>query len=415
MSFAQRYLEKHTFLPLYFQEPPSGLLKYVVVIPAYREKNILHTLNSLIRCASPKGNIEILIIINSGEHETATIKKENLHTLHLVNKWIDDNYREERKTFVVNIPDLPKKHSGAGLARKIGMDAAISRFLMINKPDGFILSMDADTVVSSNYFTETEKISLSQPDISGIIYPFEHPLEGKEFPDRIYQAIAQYELYLRYFKLMLDYTGYPFGGYTIGSSFGIKAEMYAANGGMNKRKAGEDFYFLQKLFPLGSFVTARNTRVIPSPRTSHRVPFGTGPSVHMLVEENRSMEVYHPRGFEDLKILFDNINSLYSGKEYEIRKVLNHSLLSYLDDILFFEAVNQIRDNTSNIISFKKRFYRYFNAFQAIKYLNALSRNKLSKISIGEATKYMVTLFGIKYHEDLKETLKNIRKHEYGL
>jgi hypothetical protein len=53
---------------------------------------------------------------------------------------------------------------------------------------------------------------------------------------------------------------------------------------MNRRMAGEDFYFIQKLLPAGGFFNLNQTTVYPSPRSSARVPFGTGVTIQRLTE-----------------------------------------------------------------------------------------------------------------------------------
>ena len=62
---------------------------------------------------------------------------------------------------------------------------------------------------------------------------------------------------------------------------------------MNRKKAGEDFYFLQKLFDAGHFSECNTTRVIPSPRPSDRVIFGTGPAIREYLETAVSL-TFHP-------------------------------------------------------------------------------------------------------------------------
>jgi len=42
---------------------------------------------------------------------------------------------------------------------------------------------------------------------------------------------------------------------------------------MNRKQAGEDFYFIQKLMPLGGYFALNSTAIYPSPRESSRVPF----------------------------------------------------------------------------------------------------------------------------------------------
>jgi len=50
----------------------------------------------------------------------------------------------------------------------------------------------------------------------------------------------------------------------------IKAE------GMNKKKAAEDFYFLERYQRIQKYLILTETTVYPSGRKSWRVPFGTG-------------------------------------------------------------------------------------------------------------------------------------------
>ena len=64
----------------------------------------------------------------------------------------------------------------------------------------------------------------------------------------------------------------------------VRPEAYMKQGGMNRRKAGEDFYFLNKIMSLGGFGECAETTIYPSPRTSKRVPFGTGQAVLRNVE-----------------------------------------------------------------------------------------------------------------------------------
>ena len=88
------------------------------------------------------------------------------------------------------------------------------------------------------------------PRSPGCSIYFEHPLHGPLEP-KVYEAIAAYELHLRYYVQALRYAAFPYAHHTIGSSMAVRADAYAKQGGMNKRQAGEDFYFLHKIIPLG--------------------------------------------------------------------------------------------------------------------------------------------------------------------
>ena len=73
---------------------------------------------------------------------------------------------------------------------------------------------------------------------------------------------------------------------------------------MPKKQGGEDFYFLQKVFPLGKCTEIIETKVIPSPRPSNRVPFGTGPSVQKSLDSGQQYQTYNLQAFIELKQLF---------------------------------------------------------------------------------------------------------------
>ena len=73
----------------------------------------------------------------------------------------------------------------------------------------------------------------------------------------------------------MKYSNLPYSFHTIGSAFALTASAYTRQGGMNRRKAGEDFYFINKLIKGEIFGEINDTKVIPSPRISDRVPFGT--------------------------------------------------------------------------------------------------------------------------------------------
>jgi hypothetical protein len=52
-----------------------------------------------------------------------------------------ERYNEDSFVFLpLLFEDLPRKHAGVGLARKIGMDLAVEHFLRNEKPRGIIVS-----------------------------------------------------------------------------------------------------------------------------------------------------------------------------------------------------------------------------------------------------------------------------------
>ena len=252
------------------------------------------------------------------------------------------------------------------------MDEAIRRFNFLNEPNGIIVSLDADTLVEENYLVEIESFFKQNPDHVGATITFSHQIEGLE--KKHLEGVQFYEKYMDYYKNALDFAGYPWPMFTVGSAFAVKAEAYVKRGGMNRRQAGEDFYFLQNLVQIGPVGEITGTTVHPSARLSDRVPFGTGPVLQkwMKGEENLS-KTYNFQAFNDLKQLFDFKNLLFkiSEKEYEeLLKKLPASVGIFLKEDNFWFEISDLNKNCSTLPAFQKRFFQKFNAFKILKYLN---------------------------------------------
>jgi glycosyltransferase involved in cell wall biosynthesis len=396
MGFAENYFLKHNFLTPQIKEPPMGLLSFIIIIPAYLEDILIRTLECLHQADRPEGTAEVIIVFNSAETDTEENKKINRQQYQLTKEWSQQKSTSALRFFPILIDNLPVKHAGAGLARKIGMDEALNRFNLTNSKEGLILSLDADTNVSSNYFTAIEASMQKHPEAGGCLIPFCHPTHGDEFTSEIYTAITQYELHMRYYRHMLQFIGFPYANYTIGSCFGVRAGVYARNGGMNRRKAGEDFYFLNKLFPHYTFVNITDTLVFPSPRPSLRVPFGTGPVIHQLIQNSgRDYRTYNPQSFLELKRLFDAVPSIYTMGQNEIQlffSTLSVAVQSFLKGQDFFIKLREIVENSSTNQAFIKRFYLWFDGFKVVKYLNYVHEVYFQKIPVKDATVYFLKL-----------------------
>ena len=393
MGFADNYLIRYSIIGPQITEPPSGLLRFIIVIPAYLEDQIFSTLRSLLSADPPDHHVEVIVIVNHPVSDIPENKEKNKNICDELVKWCQKNSFKWIRFHVLYAPDLPKKHAGAGLARKIGMDEAIHRFNRLDLPSGFILSLDADSTLDKNYFTELERALSDDVSAEGCIFYFEHPIEGIEFSSDVYTAVVKYELYLRYYHHALQRTGYPYYQYTIGACFGVNASAYVAQGGMNRRQAGEDFYFLHKLFPNRKFIDITATCVHPSPRPSFRVPFGTGPVINQLTSgELDELYTYHPAAFEELREMIFKI-PLFYDKEMDpdwIVASLPASIANFLDSMNFSRKIVEIRNNTASKQTFEKRFYQWFDGFMVVKYLNVSHSGFYSKLPVGEAVKMLL-------------------------
>lgn len=361
------YFEKYGFQHYLSSFDISKKLGIIVTIPAHNELNIIETINSLHRCIEPKSDVEVIIVINSSENSNAEVLRNNQICFDQLKEWKEEN-SSFFKLYVIHEQKLPKKHAGVGLARKIAMDEACLRFHQISK-EGIIVCFDADSQCEENYFIEIEKHFESYPLSSGCSIKYAHPIEGNQFDDSIYEGIINYELHLRYYNQSQKLTGYPGSFHTVGSSMAVRNIAYEKQGGMNKKKAGEDFYFLHKIIELGNFSELNTTSVIPSPRPSDRVPFGTGKAIMKWLEEGKKeFETYALESFIELKYLFDRTELIYRG-EYTYEN-LPLSLKGFFDREEFQSKIKEINKNSSDYEGFKKRFFVWFNAFRILKFVH---------------------------------------------
>ncbi len=392
MGFAEAYLRKAGLREALIEpEPHSGLL-ISVNIPVYNESGLERCLDSLFQCTfgSPF-HAEVLILINAPAEAPEEVLKHNQSTLERTRTWIADHPHPSMDFYVMLDHSFGKKEAGVGTARKVLMDEAVRRFSQLDRSEGIITCMDADATVQHNYLdalVEHFMVPIPAQDTKGSAgqkahgprseppeacsIRFAHPLSGEEYSEDVYAAIAQYELHLRYYLQSLRSTGYPNAYHTVGSSLAVRADIYCLEGGMNRRQAGEDFYFIQKLAQRGNYSECNDTCVMPSPRPSDRVPFGTGLAVSRLLEEDVGLSTYHPEPFRMLQQLFKKVDSLYDplSDPEAINTDLSPILLDFLKDQKFAQALSEIKSNSASLPAFRKRFWRWFNMFRIMKFLH---------------------------------------------
>jgi glycosyltransferase involved in cell wall biosynthesis len=386
MGFASTYLGERTLFPQKIEEAPDRGTGIIIVVPAYNEKGIIGLLDSLYLCHKPDCKVEVIIVINAPDNASAESLENNLQSIIDIESW----KKQKSNCFFRLYPFIVPVHSvngwGVGLARKTGMDEAVRRFDKISMPDGVILNLDADCTVEQNYLVAVSEGLLKRPENKACSIYFEHPVSGSRHPESILRNIGLYELHLRYYYQALAYTGFPYVFHTVGSAIAVKALPYVKAGGMNRRQAGEDFYFVQKLVPSGGYINLNTTTVYPSPRVSDRVPFGTGASMGKLNSEQSSVLLtYNPDAFTELKFFFSLIDEIYQFPAADLQKLyikFPEGVKMFLDENEWIEKMTEVKNNTSGLSSFKKRFYDWFNMFRIVKYLNFVHTCRFEKIPV---------------------------------
>ena len=412
--FAQ-YLAKNNFTPA-INSKPEEAPRMIVVIPSYNEPALLRSLESLYRCRQPTCSVEVIVVVNHPEHASNDAKRQNGESLCNAAHWMLQHHTNKLHFHVIYKPDVPTKIAGVGYARKIGMDEAVYLFLKADVDDGVIIGFDADATCDENYLEEIEQTFFTGKPVNGASIYFEHPIEGDEYDSSVYDGIVLYELHLRYLNQALRYAGFPYAYHTVGSSFVVSASAYVKQGGMNKRKAGEDFHFLQKIIPLGNYVEINTTRVLPSPRPSDRVPFGTGASISQWMTDGKAaLQTYPLEPFEDLKLLFALVPQFYKTNETEIEKrctPLPYPMRDYLLQNDYVKQIAQANSNSASIEAFTKRFFGWFDGLKTVKYLNESCRQVYGKQSADVAAGRLLKKLGDENNYTARELLYIYRKIE---
>ena len=383
----------------------------VVVIPAYAEKDLIFSTLASIAKNSPS-SLEyslILCVVNNKDSSPSEDIENNIWTIKCLDALVKGRslkeFRNENKIYPL-LNDiaasgiklgyidaasrgfaLPANKGGVGLARKIGMDMALRLLLRSNSNSiPAIVCLDADTLVSDNYLSVIRKYFT--PETKTAIVAYEH-----QMPDNYDQqsAIVCYEIFLRYWVLGLKYAGSPWAFHSIGSTIAVSTEAYLEVRGMNRREAGEDFYFLNKLAKAGEINYVKETCVYPSARPSTRVPFGTGKSIRRFlsgIDKEEFYSLYDVRIFEVLHNWLKLVNEYLMSDEDEIlikAGEINPLLNNFLKINDFVLIWSKIRRNSKNKQIRARQFNDWFDGFKTLKLINYFTAELYPKTGMFEA------------------------------
>jgi len=388
-----------------------------VVIPALAEKDFLFgTLDSL--AGNPREFLSrflILVVINNCSDANPADKVDNGETLDLISNGerISRNLQIGWIDAASNGLELPPKDGGVGMARKIGFDLALPQ-LAFNSPPSLLVSLDADTLVRPDYLPAILK-HFQEAKEGGAVIPFCHQ-RGKT-PEQE-AAIQRYELFLRSYVLGLEQAGSPYAFHTVGSAMACRADAYARMGGMNHREAGEDFYFLQHLSKTAGVRKMGGTVVYPSPRVSHRVPFGTGPSIsRLLADGSGAVLFYRPECFQILKdwlaLVSENLES--EGEDILLKgRRISEELGFYLTQIRFAPTWEKLQKNFRLPPLLFKAFHHWFGGLKTLKLIHHLSAGPYPRTRPDSVIPEFLRWAGLEPLEGIENQISLLRRLQIG-
>lgn len=367
-------------------------LKFAVVIPSCGEYPALSaTLDSVKREMSPE-RVPVILVVNNSCIEDKKTKDNNLETMIFVKKNYPDikliDRASEGKAF-------KEEEAGVGMARKTGFDEAL-RFL---NDDDVMISLDADVVLSKGFFQKVMSRYMEKPGLSGLTVDTFHFMPDDE---RHLSAVIKYEIYLRYYYHGLLMTKNPYVFWSVGSSMSFRKKSYIAVGGFNKRKAGEDFYFLRKLSFHGKIEHFKGAFVTASPRMKSKTPYGTAVSVRDLYEGKTDLSSFpSPEVFNDVSSHYDEIFKWRTSKAGGIFSGSSDIMKVFLDGYDHRSVLEKALSNSSNPQNFMKMYHKWFDALRIRQFVNSNKR----KMLLPEA---VFNMFGIDAG-DQKKILEELR------
>ncbi len=403
-----KYINKYSAGGWKLEPENSKLYNNIIVIPAIdEEKNLPILLDSILSNDKKYfGSTLLVFVVNNLKNSSEEAKSNNKRAINFLREIISGNANSETAKNIyasgINIGlvdcssegyELPEKEGGVGLARKTGMDIALTKFDYKNGNPNVLICLDADCIVSRDYLSSIVE-AFQKKETHAAYVQYEHKLPERE-PDR--SAIICYELFLRYYLLGLKYAGSPFAFPTIGSTMVCDCETYIKIGGMNKKKAAEDFYFMEKLGKITDIKKIESAKVFPSSRGSWRVPFGTGQRVNrFFAGTHKEYLLYDPESFEILKKWLD---LFYSDENYTAQEYLNRasavseSLHKFLNENLFAESWNKIIDSSKSEAQIEKQKTLWFDGFKTLKLIHFLRDDKYPQINMFGALDGLLSKF----------------------
>ena len=146
---------------------------------------------------------------------------------------------------------------------------------------------------------------------------------------------------------------------------------------------------------MGNFTELNTTRVIPSPRRSDRVPFGTGKAINdWLANTDKPYTTYNLKSFEELKVFLINVGFLR-----EIEKVnqyidtLPPAVKGFLKQENFEGILPEIQRHGKTKEAFTKRFFQWFDGFKAMKYVHYARDNYYPDTEIISAAQALCKIY----------------------
>ena len=351
--------------------PPKNTYDTIITIPCYNEYDyIFKTLDSINNQNSTileKTLVSIVINNSIEEHESILLNNRKTYeklksSIYNFDFFVVDAFSGNKA--------IESKYSGAGMARKISVDCALN-YLNI---DSLICFIDADTILSNDYLSCIQA-SYDRHKWKAATVNFSHQNDEPKTK----KLIKDYEKYLKETSLKIKKSGSPYCYVSLGSTMVCTYLSYISVGGMNRKIASEDFYFLQELQKYCGVKQINDILIYPSSRYVSRLYLGTSMRLQKILDGELDLSSLYFSDFS-YDILNNWITLALSSKDKKYNNLIieieniNPSLLDFLSKINLEKAWEAIASSPS-YDHFEKQFHRWFDALCIFKLLKFYTKS----------------------------------------
>jgi Glycosyl transferase family 2 len=264
---------------IHFSEPlvdesPLGTCEACIVVPARDESvRIEKCLSALVRQVDRDGRpfdlakYEVIVLANNCHDETAARAR---------------GFGGRHPRLILHVVEInfPPERSYVGCARKLLMDEACRRLFLLGRPDGVIVSTDADSFVDPGWIAGIMREVDAGADAVGgrIVADREERSLLHPSVELTYLRQVAYDFLLAELEDLIDpdpFDPFPRHCNHIGASLAVTAGLYAQIGGLPNVLEDEDKALYQAILRSGArFRHSLDVRVTTSARLDGRVEHG---------------------------------------------------------------------------------------------------------------------------------------------
>jgi hypothetical protein len=268
---------------------PHAEMRACVIVPARNEEGcVRQLLAALTAQRDTRGQLldphtyEVLLLLNNCTDRTAEVARA---------------FGREFPRLALRIAEaqLPAAQAHAGRARQALFDMAFERFQSLDRPDGLILSTDADSRPAPDWIAQTEaEIAAGADGVGGRVIL--DPEERAALPSAVNRMFlldigyrrALEELHSLYAPDRHD--PFPRHHQHFGASLAVTAAAYGRAGGMPSRRSSEDVALYRAIIKSGGkFRHSPRVKVTTSARIVGRATGGLADAIHWWSDQARDV------------------------------------------------------------------------------------------------------------------------------